>query len=360
MRRLALAVVAVTALGLAAPPASAEPVWVATLPLPPQGMDVLSAFPDGTAYVEHSNGGGNTLFRSTDYGRTWAPLAAPPSSGTTYVRFATPKVGYAVGLGDDRALRTADGGVTWRPVTPYPVPKGQRFTGASFAVSGRTLLVAGTLDKDGPAVGCEPSRGAVMVSNDEGRTWRRTPMPFAGGTMTAGWSVELLGSRDAAVVFYEEPTECATTFDATAVYVTHDGGRTFARRAACRVICTAVGLPSRERLLAGRVDGTTAISDDGGRTFREGQRFTDYSATGDTSHAFWVQAFAFAGRVGYASTKGGGTWRTTTGGTEWEQEVVTHESGFGIGIGEVAVFDTERAITGGPGFVSTRQGVATG
>lgn len=352
-RRLVLAALAALALAVS-PAGAAEPVWVTTLPLPPQGHDILSAFPDGTAYVEHTNGGSNALYRSTDFGRTWMPMAAPPATGgTAFVRFATPKVGYTVGYGTDRAYRTADGGATWKAVTPYPVPKGKRFVAGAFAVTGRTILVSGTLERDGIPAGCGPRSGAVMWSNDEGRTWRRTVLP-TGATVTPGWSVKTFGTRSAALVFYEEDDECATYFDSTAVWVTHDGGRTFARRAACPVICTAVGLASRDRLLVGRVNGTTAISDDGGRTFREGQRLTDYSATGDTSHAFWVQAFTFVGRTGYASTKGGGTWRTTSGGTAWTQEVLTHESGFGVGIGEVVAFDAGRAMTGGPGFVSIR------
>jgi hypothetical protein len=68
-----------------------------------------------------------------------------------------------------------------------------------------------------------------------------------------------------------------------------------------------------------------------------------------------VQAFAFAaGQHGYASTRGGGTWRSADGGRTWQQEA-SHECVYHQwGVGENAVFDADRAITGGPAFISAR------
>ena len=353
-RRLPLALLALATVLTVAPSGAETNAWTPTLPLPQQGFDLLSAFRGGTAYVEHTNGGDNLLVRSTDHGMTWTPVEMPASGGTIFVRFASPTHGVAVPFGLHHAYRTTDGAKTWTKTAPYPVPRTEHFTAGSVAVHGRTIVVTGQLRKAVPT--CTGSSVAMMVSDDFGTHWRRSILPTPGGAAASGYSLRAFSPRDAAVVVYEEEDPCATLYDQTAVYVTHDGGRTFARREVCPVICTAVGWALRTALFVGRVDGTTAASADGGRTFREAARLTNAGAASDELHAFWVQAFAFQGRIGYASTKFGGTWRTTSGGGEWTREV-SHESAFGLGVGDVAMFDAQRAIAGGPSFVSTRQGV---
>lgn len=51
--------------------------------------------------------------------------------------------------------------------------------------------------------------------------------------------------------------------------------------------------------------------------------------------------------------RGGGAWRTEDGGQSWSIEP-SSQSVWGIGVGDIAVGDTEHAIGGGPNSIITR------
>lgn len=69
----------------------------------------------------------------------------------------------------------------------------------------------------------------------------------------------------------------------------------------------------------------------------------------------WVQGMDFAdAEVGYASTKGGGTWRTHDGGLTWVLEASSDSAHQHFVQGDVTALDAERAVIAGPAVVSVR------
>jgi photosystem II stability/assembly factor-like uncharacterized protein len=111
------------------------------------------------------------VLRSPDRGRTWqiaaTPLAAGPSSGIFSIAFKDPRHGIVVGgdyqkeaVAGDNAAVTADGGVTWTPVT---------------GLSGFRSAVAYVPGRAGAIIAVGPS--GTDMSADDGRTWRPIPGP---------------------------------------------------------------------------------------------------------------------------------------------------------------------------------------
>ena len=354
-RRRTLALLALALALPAAPSRAATPVWAPTLALPEPAA--VSAFADGTAYAAYTGNAGEVLLRSTDYGATWEP-ATDPLGDTAHFRFSSPTHGVAVEFSGAFARRTSDGARTWERTAPYAVGKQERFTRFGAGVHGSTVVVSGELSAT-TTTDCR-RRAAVMISDDRGGRWRRAVLPAPRGvSATSPQVVAAFGSRELAVVAHEYRVECPSGPSSTALYLSHDGGRTFARRAVCAAFCTAVGWVSRTSLVVGRSDGTTTFSTDGGRTFREGQPLRTFGGpTEESVYRFWVQSLVFRGSVGYASTMSG-TWRTTDGGRRWGREVSPEASHSGDGWGGVAMFDDDRAIVSGRGFVAVRRLVAT-
>lgn len=72
------------------------------------------------------------------------------------------------------------------------------------------------------------------------------------------------------------------------------------------------------------------------------------------TNIFWVSGIEFAtAKIGYAIGKGGGAWRTEDGGQTWTSEP-SSQSVWGVGVGDIAVGDTEHAIGGGPNSIIAR------
>jgi hypothetical protein len=389
--------------------------WAPTLPAT-SGFDNLSAFPDGTAYATIGTIVGNMqdsflppgvptlgpdtrvgFFKSGDFGRTWQPAAPPPLpvGGGTYglsVRFATPKIGYATysGASDLYAVpgplrraaclrltttwRTADAGATWQPICEPHLkdgrPVGNATSPLGVARNGRTLVLAGS-EPTGPYLSdnkCHLPIAVLNFSNDGGTTWTRGALPRG---YSHGWNVKALDARTALVVAYrvtyavpEDPCAGGSSGNDNAVFLTTDAGRTYRRVYECKKqpICTTATFLTAKRIIVGKTDGSTAVTNDGGRTWRDGATLSDpandataAAAGGDTKYTFWAQGFGFAdAKHGYASTRGAGTWRTSDGGQTWTQEL-SHECTFyPWGVGENASGTPDHSITGGPGTFSAR------
>jgi hypothetical protein len=399
---------------------AANGAWTPTLPAT-SGFDNLSAFPDGTAYATIGAIVGNMqdsvlppgvpalgpdtrvgFFRSRDFGQTWQPAAPPPLpvGGGTYglfVRFATPKIGYATysGASDLSGVpgplrheaclkltttwRTADGGTTWQPICEPHLKDGRPVANAvsplGVARNGRTLVLAGN-EPTGPYLSdgqCHLPIAVLNFSNDGGTTWTRGALPRGYGH---GWNVKVLDARTALVVAYrttydvpEDPCAGGSGGYDNAVFLTTDAGRTYRRVYECRKqpICTTAAFLSAKRIVVGKTDGSTAVTADGGRTWRDGAKLSDpandaaaAAAGGDTKYTFWAQGFGFADAThGYASTRGAGTWRTEDGGRTWVQELSHECMSYPVGVGENASATADRSITGGPGTFSARSPSAT-
>lgn len=348
--------VAVTALlvALVAPPAHGAELWAPTLPMAPLTQQHLDLFADGTAYAYSAQD--NIVYASTDFGRTWVPRTTAPGLYAS-VAFGRPELGYAATFGGD-LLVTTDGARTWtRKPGAADGGRGATYNALDVAARGRVVVVGGTPH------GCPlPRDGAVAFwySADYGRTWRERRLPFFGTVR----NIDMLDARTGVAIVYDrynlerDGDDCQYESESNTVWLTRDGFKTMRRIFDCSgdETCSAATMASPSRILVGTNNADLYLSRDGGRRFARIGRFSEpWGATGE--QYYWIGALAFATpRVGYMSTKGGGTWRTTDGGHTWTQEV-SSEVVWGLGLGDLAVADAEHAIAGGPNFVITRVAV---
>jgi photosystem II stability/assembly factor-like uncharacterized protein len=408
VRLLTAALTAVAFVPLPAPArATGGGVWTPTLAAT-SAWDNLSAFPDGTAYatvgvvttsgdavptgLPRQQTGSVGFFKSTDFARTWTPVAPPPhaSGGTSnlYVRFASPTVGYAT-YGNPPSLppdptgklsrtlcvklsttfRTADGGTTWTPLCEPHLASGEAMgigqSPLAVGPDGNTVLLAGTAGSTKNADGCDVPTGAVAFSTDAGASWRRTALP---SPYVPTWTVKAYDSRTALVLAYKMSytADCGGYGEADGLFLTNDSGRTWKRVYSCPVqpVCTTAGFVTRKRIVVGRTNGSTAYTNDAGKTWHTGQRLADpvndqaAASSGQATQKwwYWAQAFSFSDAYhGYASTRGGGTWRTEDGGRTWKQERSHECVYYPYGVGEEAAASPDVSITGGPGMFSARR-----
>lgn len=358
--------VAVLATSLTAVPSGATtgPVsaWIPTLPLTQSSRQELSAFRDGTAYV-FDEGSAITLWHSADHGLAWDALTYLPANldGFARARFATPKVGY---LSDfDRLYMTTDGASTsagWRRLHGPTVRNGDSYEVHELGVNGSTVALGGVTEGP-PQVGCNPPKRAdIWTSHDSGRTWIDAPLP---ANVEIG-SVRYVSVRDGVAWAWDthpDGNPCEYLGDKASVWVTHDGGRHFTRVLRCAnktgEICTAAVFLDPRHLLVGRNNGTMTASSDGGRTFHEQPGLPTILGPQPTKteqdEDFWIQGFAFADQVLFATTKFAGAYLSGDGGKTWLREN-SCDTPLGLGIGDIAAFDGVRAIAGGPNCIATR------
>lgn len=114
-------------------------------------LNALALAADGTLIVAGESG---FLARSTDAGRTFAPLATP-YKGSFFGALTTPDGAWLVFGLRGNAFRSADAGATWTPVAP---------ANATATLLGGTLLPGGGV----VLVGRE---GAILESRDQGRSF---------------------------------------------------------------------------------------------------------------------------------------------------------------------------------------------
>ncbi len=335
---------------------AAPPAWVPTLTVGVQGSDTISAFADGTVYELHTAGGIGGFYRSRDHGLTWAPLPAPPSSGFGNIAFASPTTGYTADVAGV-VHRTTDGAATWPATSPLPAPRGHVVNvSAVGAAEGRsTVMVAGE-DYAPLRTGCNrPVATPIWSSQDGGRRWTRVDL----GPRKAVLALDVLDQAMAVARVYEitESPGCGGFGDRNTIYVTRDGGRSWHRVLSCPVkhICTSSAFVSPTRLLVGRNEGTTVVSNNAGRTFRNGANFANaLPKPSDSAQYYWVQGIAFATeRRGWLSVKGVGTYVTDDGGTRWTLEHSQDEV-YGLGVGDADAGNYDHAVIAGPTLVSTR------
>lgn len=150
---------------------------------------------------------------------------------------------------------------------------------------------------------------------------------------------------------------CALSPDfGMAVWLTDDGAKSWKRSTPCLMACSTAAMPDGKTVVVGHSDGSLLRTADFGRTWRVGQKLTTRPPGADVAaQTQWVQGMDFAnGKVGYASTKGGGTWRTTDAGLTWVLETSSDLAHQHFVQGDVTALDAERAVIAGPAVVSVR------
>lgn len=358
-RRGPRALIVAVALALSLPSAGSasaqvagESTWIPTYPVEAQTTQYLDLMPDGTGYAATLYTFDWKLARTDDYGMTWADASMPVRGP---ISFGTPALGYLTEDFGNRLFVTQDGTETWEVVRTL---KDRRIL--MVDAWGRRTVVTGSRTLTQHAAECDvPAEKTIFSwSNDGGRKWRESSLPFYGSVL----SIDVLDRRNATAIVYdswvaEETDECRLLSRTNAVYVTNDGGRSWRRVMHCvdGLYCTAATMADRRTILVGTNEATLLRSVDGGKTFDEvGRFFNPAYSPAESLQAFWIAGLDFATReIGYASTKGGGTYRTLDGGKTWTMERST-ELVWGVGVGDLAVADADHAIAGGPNFLITR------
>lgn len=270
-----------------------------------------------------------TVLATSDGGATFSRRSTLPGTGSPGtaidIAMASADIGIASSL-DGSLARTTDGGSNWQVVFRTPA----RLSSITFADPTTAYAVAtGGIYSPGGATG-------VFKSIDGGQTWAQ-----AGGAGTANLDrIECVST-----------TTCIVTrTDGGGLYRTTDGGSSFVPVASAPGGVRAVAFFGPTRVVGIGDRGVTALSDDGGATWRSisrrlGQTMSGLRANADgfaymwgtsggiaitsdrgttwralgvpTSNALTGASFATAD-VGFAVDSDGILFRTSNGGASWQ------------------------------------------
>lgn len=323
------------------PPAPDASTWTVTLtdqPVEATGLWVAVSPIDGdTAWVA---GVGGRWGRTLDGGASWETAVVPGADSLQFRDVeafdASTAVLLSIGTGEEsRVYRTGDGGATWDETFRMDHPEG--FLDCfDFWDADRGLLYGDAVD------------GGlwVAVTEDGGRSWRRIdparlpePVGTEGGFASSGTCVDVRGTGEAWI---------GTAGPEPRILATEDGGESW----------VSVEVPLRDGESSGvtslgvRPDGLgiavggsldpeatgprTAVSEDGGRSWREAGR---PAMAGAPYGVDWVPDLSVpvlfaAGPAGLDwSVDGGATWSNLSTGNHWAVSFGTPRTGWAVGRG---------------------------
>ncbi|MEZ5102369.1 MAG: YCF48-related protein [Thermoleophilia bacterium] len=283
-----------------------------------QAIDGDSLFAAGACVVLRSDDGAATM-RQTLLERGPTSCRVTISSGW----FADDRTGY-VALSDGTVRRSLDGGATFAARAPVP---GTRAAGGFDAVTDLRFLDGSTglaATRDGILYRTTDGAGAWQEVARAGRAIRRVGTRPDGGLVAVGDTALYLVSLDGGATWAPRPlagtgaslvdvactgaSSCALATGGFSVLLTRDDGATAETIPALGERLHAVGATGSPRAAAAGDAGLTALSDDGGATWRTvGSRiagsYNDVVAASDGR----VLAVGDAGALG-VSGDGGATW----------------------------------------------------
>lgn len=329
----------------------------------PQGEVQLDLFEDGTAFAYNTND--TPLWYSPTGGVNWIPLPPPPTAGgTPNLSFSSPDLGYSLSGGT--LFATTDKGLSWEKMGETPVPHAREsdfaITNDVYAVPGSDRVVAagsGFYVRDGCPV--ERKETLIWRSEDRGARWEVTRVKFP----ALAPEVEFLNDRVGVVLLHEievtERRDCGFSYEGvrSSVQLTTDGGRHFreihSASYADQDPVMAVAMPSKTSIVLGTSYGGVLLSTDRGNSFKEvATLLNPLDEQAGTPAQFSIDAITFGTpEVGYAGTNGAGTWRTEDAGLTWRLET-SHQSLFGLNIGDIAAVGPTQALVSGPWAVARR------
>ena len=236
------------------------------------------------------------LLRTTDSGRTWAPVGSQPrahaAAGPSSVAFADARhgwVAYAYGA-DAHAYATADGGGTWHALGPQAVQAVDPLAGGQ-----------GYLLTSSPHGAPE-----LLFTGDGGRRFARRPLPRG---YSGGGEIAFAGARTGFLV------------QGTTVWATRDGARTWRMLP----LPSALGIPAYiAGLSADRAGELWIAVEPYGKTSREAigvrsaqGRWRFLRLPGAVADSAYLQSLsAVSPSEAYLATPAG-VFRTTDGGVDW-------------------------------------------
>lgn len=370
LRPLLAVALAATAAALALPAGAETPAWVATYPVGTGAQHRLAALPEGDvwAVVEHSR-----VLRSTDAGLTWLPVnpvpvqfggvplpgTGPAGGGSSETLVAPVSRTVAYGANGSALSVTRDSGLTWTQVEAPPVTR-SGFEGTSALEASRGRLWSGRTGFEVDDLCPVPPRTTAVQSSTDGKRFVRADVPYpAGQVMEFRFATPQRGAALVIDFVYGEPVRernsCSVYGEATtsSVWVTEDAGRRWRKGFTCRPSCYSIAWSGSSTLVAAGVDGKVAVSRDAGR------RFTPSPSVplGPNPLAF-VQAVDCRGPMCLASVNGGGIFRSDGFGDQWVREPSGQEA-YALSLGDLAIVDADRAVSGGPNALFTRTSTPT-
>jgi photosystem II stability/assembly factor-like uncharacterized protein len=291
--------------------------------LTPTGTDAqLRGLSVVSRHVAWASGARGTVLRTVDGGRSWAQVG-PPDTATLDFRDieafdARTAVALSIGPGAaSRVYRTTDGGATWTETFRNP-EEAAFYNCVAFFDRHSGLVVGDPVD----------GKFRVLSTSDGGRSWRVLPgdgmpdaLPGEYGFSASGQCVTVSGKRDAWL---------ATGGSATArVLHSADRGRTWtasdtplASSESAGVFAVAFRTPRHGIAIGGDFLNPTggednlALSNDGGRTWREPVNSPAGYRSGVTYHPFLGSVLIAVGPSGSdLSFDGGRRWHQFDDGT---------------------------------------------
>jgi photosystem II stability/assembly factor-like uncharacterized protein len=244
----------------------------------------VKAFGGATAYLLSAGpGDASRVYKTTDGGKSWLMQfkSADPAAFLDAIAFWDEKNGIALGdpvKGRFQLLVTADGGDSWKPLTPKTLPPALPGEGA-FAASGTCLVTRGEKDVWFVTGGARSAR--VFRSGDRGQTWEVSETPVAAGAESAGIFSVAFRDRDHGMVVggdYRKPDAVGATAAFTA-----DGGKTWTPLDKRLPFRSAVAW-AKDRWVAVGTSGSHASLDDGDswKTLdRENYNSVGFTASGE-------------------------------------------------------------------------------
>ena len=215
--------------------------WVDVTPVTLLGISRFFYLDAETAWLKEWTKQGEHLFRTGDGGKSWVSLPIPPQVNS--LQFIDPSTGWAVTTGlcgivcPIGLYQTNDGGETWSqlpvnsinglpsvPSDTLNLPDG----GAFFFRGSTNIWIGG-----GPGI----SFKYFYVTWDGGKTWQSMAMPFKDKVFSdndiypnANFPIFFGDQVGYVAIRYQKPSPAGEVQRLLAIFVTQDGGRTWAMR----------------------------------------------------------------------------------------------------------------------------------
>jgi photosystem II stability/assembly factor-like uncharacterized protein len=260
------------------------------------------SFPSAsTGFIELADG---SILSTQDGGQTWQPRTRVPLIEKLTVDdldFISPSVGFAVASGDHREgghlYRTSDGGGSW---TPVAAPVYEPLYSVTFVSPTVGYAVGGGY----PPPLATKAGSVLLATEDGGLTWTERPMAIPGVSFSVPPGLQQIVCSDALDCLISTSVEGAP---ANVLVRTTDGGMSGTAISPSAQGLLSVALTSGSGAIAVGAGGTTVLSPDRGATFPTmlshglGVELTGAVRTGSSSQHAYV-----AGAAGQIATTGNG------------------------------------------------------
>jgi photosystem II stability/assembly factor-like uncharacterized protein len=294
------------------------------------------------------------------------PTPLPAAPDTSFAGLTDPTHGWAVTAG--RLLVTADGGSTWREVTPpggFATADADRLLGADFVDAQHGWIAI----NEAFTSGSDASSGRVDIwrTTDGGRTWAKTQLPRArfavfGETMPA----VQFDFLDATHGFAFQSGNEAKGKNDSDLFWTADGGATWSADRPTgdgsqgNEGTIGFSTPTDGVIVDAMRDNGIVVTHDGGRTWNHAALAIPSGASG--AQLFFGRPVYLDGRSGlvvvdFQADSGSvfRVYRTSDAGSSWTQDAALPS-----GVSTVAFLDAQRWIgSDGTGMVVTLDGGGT-